>query len=166
MHRPTLDKHVQQLGPSQWARTGQALLEHNKVFGQTFTMMSKFLKVYETQRDSWFSAAINGHSLGKMFPLTEIERQELDRLNVYSMLQLFEVQDNLQTSAQTIQSLLTLSGHITQIYMTSSAGSVETSGTPGCHCGQPIPLPLQQLKHISNKITSSAASIGRRLGKS
>jgi hypothetical protein len=81
----SLVEHVQQLGSSQWARTGQALLEHNKVFGQTFTMMSKFLKVYETQKNSWLSAAINWHSLGKMFPLTEMERQELDRLNVYSV---------------------------------------------------------------------------------
>jgi hypothetical protein len=63
-------------------------------------MMSRFLTLYETQKDSWYSAAINGHSLGTTFPLTEVERQELDRLGLYSVSQLFEVQDNLQTSAQ------------------------------------------------------------------
>jgi len=100
IHRPTLHEHVQQLGPSQWDRTGQALSVHNKMFGQAFTMMSKFLTLYETQKDSWYSAAINGHSLGTTFPLTEMERRELDRLGLYTVSQLFEVQDNLQTSAQ------------------------------------------------------------------
>jgi hypothetical protein len=52
-----------------------------------------------------------------MFPLTEIERQELDRPNVYFVSQLFEVQDNLQTSGQNLPELFnTLRAHNPNIY--------------------------------------------------
>ncbi len=132
------------------------------MFGQTFTMMF-ILKVYETQKDRWFSALMGTH-LGKCSPLLRWSGKNWTDLMSTPCCSCLKSRTIYRPQLKTIQSLLGLSGHITQIYMTSSAGSVETSRTPGCHCGQPIPLPLQQLKHISNKITSSAASIGRRLG--
>ena len=90
---------MQQLGPLEWARTGQAVMEHNALIGQAFIAMPKFLKLYESGSDGWH-AAIHGHSSGRTFPLTEIERLELKGLQIFTVSQLFEVQDNAQISNQ------------------------------------------------------------------
>jgi hypothetical protein len=99
VRRPTIEDHMQQLGPLEWARTGQAVMEHNALIGQAFIAMSKFLKLYESGSDGWH-AAIHGHSSGRTFPLTEIERMELKGLQIFTVSQLFEVQDNAQISNQ------------------------------------------------------------------
>jgi len=98
-HRPTVEDHMQQLGPLEWAHTGQMIGEHNALLGQAFTAMSKFLKLYETGSEGWH-AAIHGHTSGRTFPSTEIERMELKRLQIFTVSQLFEEQDYAQISNQ------------------------------------------------------------------
>jgi len=67
--------------------------DHNTLLGQAFIAISKFLKLHETGNEGWH-AAIHGHSIGRTFPLTEVERRELQRLQIFTFSQLFEVQDN------------------------------------------------------------------------
>ena len=111
VHRPSIEDHFQQLGPLQWAQTGQLLGDHNALLGQAFNAMSRFLKLYESGSDGWH-AAIHGHSSGRTFPLTENERRELQRLQILTVSQLFEVQDNAQISNHDNEELL---GAIQQI---------------------------------------------------
>ena len=96
--RPTLEEHIQQLGPVQWALTGNRIKGHNQLLGQAFLFMAKFLRQYEKRADSWHAAAVHGHSEGKCFPITEMERRVLKEMQIFSVSQLFELQDNMQTS--------------------------------------------------------------------
>jgi hypothetical protein len=66
VNRPTLEDHVQQLGPVQWAATRKLLADHNLLLSQSFVFMAKFLRQYETKPDSWHAAALHGHSLGSL----------------------------------------------------------------------------------------------------
>jgi hypothetical protein len=91
VNRPTLEDHVQQLGPVQWAATGKR---------QSFVFMAKFLRQYETKPDIWHAAALHGHSLGKTFFITEPERQVLREMQLFSVSQIFETNDNMTTSEE------------------------------------------------------------------
>ena len=98
INRPTLEEHVQQLGPIQWVITGKKLKDHNHLLSQAFIFMAKFLRQYEMQADNWHVAALHGHSAGKTFIISEMERRELKEMGIFSVSQLFELQDNMQTS--------------------------------------------------------------------
>jgi len=100
VNRPTLEDHVQQLGPVQWAATGKLLADHNLLLSQSFVFMAKFLRQYETKSDSWHAAALHGHSLGKTFFITEPERRVLKEMQLFSVSQLFETNDNMTTSEE------------------------------------------------------------------
>ena len=97
VHRPSIEDHFQQLGPLQLALTGQLMGDHNAQMGQSFSAVSKFLKLYEAGIDGWH-VAIHGHLSWRTFPLTEMKRRELQRLQVFTVSHLFEVQDNAQFS--------------------------------------------------------------------
>ena len=62
--------------------------------------MAKFLKQYEAKPDSWHAAALHGHSLGKTFFITEPERRILKEMQLFSVSQIFETNDNMTTSEE------------------------------------------------------------------
>jgi hypothetical protein len=66
VNRPTLEDHVQQLGPVQWVAIGKLLAEHNMHRSQSFIFMAKFLRQYETIPDSRHGRVLHGHSIGKL----------------------------------------------------------------------------------------------------
>jgi hypothetical protein len=45
VNRPTLEDHVQQLGPVQWAANGKLLADHNLLLSQSFCVHGKIPKV-------------------------------------------------------------------------------------------------------------------------
>jgi hypothetical protein len=100
VNRQTLEDHVQQLGAVQWAATGKLLADHNLLLSQSFVFMAKFLRQYETKPDSWHAAALHGHSLGKTFFITEPERRILKEMQLFSVSQIFETNDNMTTSEE------------------------------------------------------------------
>jgi hypothetical protein len=60
--------------------------------------MAKFLRQYETKPDSWHAAALYGHSTGKTFFITEPERRILKEMQLFSVSQIFETNNNTTTS--------------------------------------------------------------------
>jgi hypothetical protein len=61
-NRPSLAEHILRLGPKQWRITGQRLLPWNRLMGLAFHSVATLLASYETTRDLWHTAAINGHT--------------------------------------------------------------------------------------------------------
>jgi hypothetical protein len=62
--------------------------------------MARFLRQYETKPDSWHAAALHGHSLGKTFFITAPERRVLKEMQLFSVSQIFETNDNMTTSEE------------------------------------------------------------------
>jgi hypothetical protein len=70
-NRPSLAEHILRLGPKQWRITGQRLLPWNRLLGLAFHSVAALLASYETTRDLWHTAAINGHTnFSKVFLLS------------------------------------------------------------------------------------------------
>jgi hypothetical protein len=93
-NRPSLDVHIQCLGPKQWRSTENRLQPWNRMLGLAFHAMADLLATYETSRESWHAAAIAGHSnFSKVFPLSIGEMSILRNNNVYTVSQLLEVND-------------------------------------------------------------------------
>jgi hypothetical protein len=70
-NRPSLDEHIQSLGPKQWRSTGNQIQPWNRMLGLAFHAVADLLAAYETSREFWHAAAIAGHSsFSKIFPLS------------------------------------------------------------------------------------------------
>ena len=63
INRPSLEEHIDRLGPSQWLCTGDKLEQESTMLGQSFKSMATLLKNHETSSESWHCAAIVGHTL-------------------------------------------------------------------------------------------------------
>ena len=63
INRPSLEEHIDRLGPSQWLCTGDKLEQESTMLGQSFKSMAALLKHHETSSESWHCAAIVGHTL-------------------------------------------------------------------------------------------------------
>jgi len=61
--RPTIEQHVQWLGPVQWRITGNKLTRKNAMRGQALGSIATLLEGHETSKTSWHCAAIDGHSI-------------------------------------------------------------------------------------------------------
>jgi hypothetical protein len=57
---PSLDDHVERLGPQQWNRTASRLEQKNKMLAQAFRAVAVLLSIYEMDTDGWHHAAIFG----------------------------------------------------------------------------------------------------------
>jgi hypothetical protein len=62
--------------------------------------MAKFLRQYETKPYSWHAAALHRHSTGKTFLITEPERRSLKEMQLFSVSQIFETNNNMTTSEE------------------------------------------------------------------
>jgi hypothetical protein len=72
--------------------------DHNLLLSQSFIIMAKFLRQYKNKNDSWHAAALHGHSLGKTFFITEVERRVLKEMQLFSVSQIFQTNDNMTIS--------------------------------------------------------------------
>jgi len=92
--RPSLEEHIARLGPSQWVKTGRALLMKNIMFSQAFSAGSQMLKLLEMDPESWHHSPIVGHSQESIFQITTPESWELDRNNIIVIGQLLLENEN------------------------------------------------------------------------
>jgi hypothetical protein len=89
-----LAEHILRLGPKQWKITGQRLLPWNRLLGFAFHSAAALLATYETTRDLWHTAAINGHTnFSKVFPLSSAEGEVLADRGILTVSQLLEIND-------------------------------------------------------------------------
>jgi hypothetical protein len=92
--RPSLQQHVQYLGPKEWEKTSLLLKSHNLLFSQCFEAGSQMIKHMETEQESWQHSPIIGHSMENIFPFTAAEKWELEYRNIRVIGQLFQEGDN------------------------------------------------------------------------
>ncbi len=52
-NRPSLDEHIQYLGPKQWKSTGNRIQPWNRMLGLAFHAVADLPALYETSRESW-----------------------------------------------------------------------------------------------------------------
>ncbi len=91
---PSLEEHVERLGPQQWNRTAVRLEQKNKMFAQAFRAVAVLLNIYEMDKDGWHHAAIYGHSkASKLYPLTMAEAELLWGWGIIVVSQLFNTND-------------------------------------------------------------------------
>ena len=90
MGSPSLECHVDRLGPAQWKSTGNRMLEHNTMLGQAFLAVAELLEWHEKDKASWHCAAINGHSVLANVSLSNEEAQLLEEQGLITVSQLFE----------------------------------------------------------------------------
>jgi hypothetical protein len=60
---PSLQYHLENLGPEKWDRTAAKIKNKNLLFSQAFQSMAKLLRIHEKDRKTWHAAAINGHKI-------------------------------------------------------------------------------------------------------
>jgi hypothetical protein len=93
-NRPSLAEHILRLGPKQWKITGQRLLPWNRLLGLAFHSAAALLASYETTRDLWHTAAINGlTNFSKVFLLSFAEGVLLADREILTVSQLLEIND-------------------------------------------------------------------------
>jgi hypothetical protein len=94
IHRPSLEDHVERLGPQQWIATAVRLEQKNKMFAQAFRAVSTLLCLYEVDKDGWHHAPIFGHSKASLlYPLTMAEAEMLWGWGIIVVSQLFNTND-------------------------------------------------------------------------
>jgi hypothetical protein len=72
----------------------QRLLPWNRLMGLAFHSVATLLAFYETTRDLWHTAAINGHTnFSKVFPLSSAEGTLLAEREILTVSQLLEIND-------------------------------------------------------------------------
>jgi len=92
--RPSLQQHVQYLGPKEWQKTSSVLKNHNLLLSQCFEAGSQIIKHMEIDQDNWQHASIVGHSMESIFPFTAEEKWELEYRNIRVIGQLFQEGEN------------------------------------------------------------------------
>ena len=98
INRPSLEEHIDRLGPSQWLCTGDKLEQENTMLGQSFKSMATLLENHETSNESWHCAAIVGHTLSMEHLLLRFTNEESNTLrdkDIVTVSQLF--QENEET---------------------------------------------------------------------
>jgi hypothetical protein len=94
VHRPSLEDHVEQLGPQQWKLTAVRLEQKNKMFAQAFRAISTLLQLYEVDKDGWHHAPIFGHTKASLlYPFTMAEAELLWGWDIIVVSQLFNTND-------------------------------------------------------------------------
>ncbi|RPH76440.1 MAG: reverse transcriptase family protein, partial [Planctomycetaceae bacterium] len=67
--RPSLEEHVNTLGPAEWNKTGKKIMDKNRMLGLSFQAMSQYLELLEDSQEDWHLAPIRGHTqVNKLFP--------------------------------------------------------------------------------------------------
>jgi exonuclease III len=90
--RPSLEHHINHMGPEHWKITSQKLKTENTILSQSFQAMADLLHAHETSNESWHCAAIVGHSLipkQSLFMITPNEAQILIDNDIITVSQLF-----------------------------------------------------------------------------
>ncbi len=94
MHRPSIEDHVEQLGPQQWNHAAVRLEQKNKMFAQAFRAVGALLQLYEVDKDGWHHAPIIGHTKASvLYPFTMGEAELLWGWNIKVVSQLFNIND-------------------------------------------------------------------------
>ena len=92
---PSLQYHLENLGPDKWERTAAKIKNKNLLFSQAFQAMAKLLRIHEIDRKTWHAAAINGHTkFNKLLPLTQNEAGTLRAHNIITISQLYETNEH------------------------------------------------------------------------
>jgi len=93
--RPTIEQHIQWLGPVQWRITGNKLIRENTMLGQAFGSIATLLEGHETSKTSWHCAAIDGHSIlsNGTLKLSKEEARLLREQEIFTVSQLFTEND-------------------------------------------------------------------------
>jgi hypothetical protein len=90
INRPTIQDHVERLGPEQWTVTAAQLHSRNAMFAEAFRAVAMLLVLYEVDKDGWHHAAIVGHTKSsKLFPFTRADAMLLQEWDVIVVSQLF-----------------------------------------------------------------------------
>jgi hypothetical protein len=94
VHRPSLEDHVERLGPQQWETTAARLEQKNKMFAQAFRAVSALLRLYEVDKDGWHHAPIFGHTKASLlYPFTRAEAELLWGWDIIVVSQLFNTNE-------------------------------------------------------------------------
>ncbi len=106
---PSLEQHVQSLGPIIWKYTSTRLLPHNQLLSQAFAAVSKLLVLLERKPDNMLYLPICGHSLSpELYKLTSADALLLQESGLFTVSQLFSTSDRytlLSTFNSTIPTL-------------------------------------------------------------
>jgi hypothetical protein len=91
---PSVEDHVERLGPQQWNLTAARLEQKNRMFAQAFRAVAALLTLYEVDKDGWHHAAIIGHTKASiLYPFTMAEAEVLREWDVVVVSQLFKTND-------------------------------------------------------------------------
>jgi hypothetical protein len=94
INRPTMQDHVERLGPEQWIVTAARLHNKNVIFAEAFRAVAMLPTLYEVDRDGWHYAAIVGHTkASKLFPFTGADAALLREWDIIVVSQLFSTND-------------------------------------------------------------------------
>jgi hypothetical protein len=94
VHRPSVEDHVERMGPQQWNLTAMRLKPKNKMFAQAFRAVSTLLQIYEVDKDGWHHAPIYGHTKASLlYPFTMAEVELLWGWDIIVVSQLFNIND-------------------------------------------------------------------------
>ncbi len=94
VHRPSIEDHVERMGPQQWNLTAMRLERKNKMFAQAFRAVSTLLQLYEVDKNGWQHAPIYGHTKASLlYPFTMAEAELLWGWDIIVVSQLFNTND-------------------------------------------------------------------------
>jgi hypothetical protein len=94
VHRPSIEEHVERMGPQQWNLTATRLESKNKMFAQAFRAISTLLQLYEVNKDGWHHAPIFGHTKASLlYPFTMAEAEMLWGWDIIVVSQLFNINE-------------------------------------------------------------------------
>lgn len=91
--RPSLEDHVNKLGPTQWKQTALMIRNRNYLFSQMFQAGADLLAIYEKDKETWHQAPLYGHTLEGIFALTPQDFQLLQEQTVNTVSQLLMEDD-------------------------------------------------------------------------
>jgi hypothetical protein len=94
VHRPSIEDHVERMGPQQWNLTAVRLEQKNKMFAKAFRAIGTLLQLYEVDKDGWHHAPIFGHTKASLLYLfTMAEAELLWGWDIIVVSQLFNTND-------------------------------------------------------------------------
>ena len=90
--RPTIEEHVDHLGPMQWRLSSTSIAAHNVMFSQALSSIATLLEYMEMTGPSWHCAAIYGHTLlgSHLLAITTPEAKILHDLSIKTLSQLLQ----------------------------------------------------------------------------
>jgi hypothetical protein len=94
VHRPSIEDHVERMGPQQWNISATRLESKNMMFAQAFRAISTLLQLYEVDKDGWHHAPIFGHTKASLlYPFTMAEADLLWGWDIIVVSQLFNINE-------------------------------------------------------------------------